>query len=135
MNNLNQYILEKLKLNKDYDLPELNKLEDLIIEIAGKEYKHSIGENLPIIDYAETPEEAIVMIERDSEEGDRFHWIKPRDNGNWYGTPDFYWTKYTKDGFLLQSKDGDKYKEYNIESMYNTQHLMLVKVDDSKLKK
>ena len=135
MKQLNYFIQEKLKLNKDYKEPEKNKPEDLIIQIKDKEYKYSIGPDLPIIDHAESYEEAITMIERDSEEGDRFHWLRPLENGNWTASPDFYWTKYIDNRWpevLLKSSDGDKYKKENIESMYNTQHLILVKVEKNK---
>ena len=130
MKNLKDVILEKLVINKN---TKINKHIDdnIVIEIDGKEYNYMIGDKLRIIDHAESPEEAIVMIERDSDEGDRFHWIKPLDNGNYTASLDYYWIKYTKDDYLLKSKSGIRYKKSNIISTYNDQKMILCKVENT----
>jgi len=129
MKNLKDIILEKFVINKN---TKINKHIDdnIVIEINGKEYDYMIGDKLQIVDHAESPEEAIVMIKRDSNEGDRFHWIKPLDNGNYRASLDYYWVKYDKDGYLLKSKGGIRYKESNIISTYNDQHMILCKVEE-----
>lgn len=129
MKSLKHILLEKFVINKNTKINKHNDNDNIVIEIDGKEYNYMIGDKLQIVDHAESPEEAIVMIERDSDEGDRFHWIKPLDNGNYTASLDYYWVKCTKDDYLLKSKSGIRYKKSNIISTYNDQHMILCKVE------
>ncbi len=138
MKDLKIFILEKLIINKDIKINKHIDNDNIVIEIDGKEYDYMIGDKLQIVDHAESPEEAIVMIKRDSDEGDRFYWLRPLDNGNYTASLDYYWVKYTKDNYLLKytkdyyllkSVSGIKYKESNIISTYNEQHMILCKVE------
>ena len=130
MKSLKHILLEKFVINKNTKINKHIDDDNIIIEIDGKEYNYMIGDKLQIVDHAESPEEAMVMIKRDSDEGDRFHWIKPLDNGNYTASLDYYWIKYTKDGYLLKSKSGIRYKESNIISTYNDQNMILCKVEE-----
>ena len=130
MKSLKHILLEKFVINKNTKINKHINDDNIVIEIDGKEYNYMIGDKLQIVDHAESPEEAIVMIERDSDEGDRFHWIKPLDNGNYRASLDYYWVKYDKDGYLLKSKSGIRYKESNIISIYNSQNMILCKVEE-----
>jgi len=132
MKTINNFITEKLRINKNSKIITSHDLDSpgLTIIVDGKEYKDSIGDNLPIIDYAESYEEAIVMIERDSKEGDRFHWLKQLADGNMSASIDYYWRKHTEGDWLIKSTAGTKYNKANIELMYKRQHLMLAKVEE-----
>ena len=132
MKEINCFIAEKLHINKNSKIINAHDLDSpgLTIIVDGKEYKDSIGDNLPIIDYAESYEEAIVMIERDSKEGDRFHWLKQLADGNMSASIDYYWRKYTEGDWLIKSTAGTKYNKPNIELMYKRQHLILAKVEE-----
>jgi len=130
MKSLKHILLEKFVINKNTKINKHIDDDNIIIEIDGKEYNYMIGDKLQIVDHAESPEEAIVMIKRDSDEGDRFHWLKPLDNGNYTASLDYYWVKYAKDGYLLKSKSGIRYKKSNIISTYNDQKMILCKVEN-----
>lgn len=129
---INSFITEKLRINRNLKFDDSHDLGSpgLTIVVDGKEYKDSIGDKLPIIDYAESYEEAIAMIERHSEEGDRFHWLKQGPNGNMSASINYYWRKHTEGNCLIKSTSGTKYGKTDIESMYKQQHLMLVKVEE-----
>lgn len=130
MKSLKHILLEKFIINKNTKINKHIDDDNIIIEIDGKEYNYMIGDKLQIVDHAESPEEAIVMIKRDSDEDDRFYWLRPLDNGNYTASLDYYWVKYAKDDYLLKSKSGIRYKESNIISTYNDQNMILCKVEN-----
>ena len=128
MKQITSYIQEGLRINKNIKIKHIGGGLDIQIKGTKEQFYHSIGKNQPIDDYAESAEEAIVMIKRDSDDDDQFYWLTKLDNGNYQVTPGYYWKKYIKDEFLLiNNQDNSKATERYIESMYK-RNLILAKV-------
>jgi len=128
MKQITNFIKEGLRINKNTKVKHITGGLDIQIKDTGKQFYHSIGKDQPIDDYAESADEAIVMIKRDSDDDDKFYWLTKLDNGNYQVTPDYYWKKYVKDGFLLiNNQNNNKATEYYIKSMYN-RNLILAKL-------
>ena len=130
MKQITSYITEGLRINKNIKIKKhIEGGLNIQIKNTDEQYYHSIGKDQPIDDYAESPEEAIVMIKRDSDDDDKFYWLKKLDNGNYQASLRYYWEKFIKGEFLLiNHQDNSKATENYIKSMYNKQGLILAKV-------
>lgn len=132
MKQISNFIVEKLIINKNIKIenPKNNDL-GLTIEYKGKEYNNSMGDNLPIDDYAESAEEAYTMIERDTTKNDKLYILKKLDNGNYkhiYDSLDYFYKQYIDGNRLMKcDKSNTIHNKTTIKDIYN-QGYIIVKV-------
>lgn len=118
MKQITSYIREGLRINKNTKVDQ----SGLIIEYEGEEYCHSIGDNLPIDDYAESAQEALEMIKRDTSEKDKLYILKKLDNGHYkpiYKDLDGYFTKDMNCNYSITChKFHNTHNKSTIETIY-----------------
>lgn len=139
MKSINNYITEKFKINSKTVKKESKPKEhhnsnnsDLVVEYDGEEYENSIGEDLPIDDYAESAEEAFVMIERDTTEKDKLYILKKLDNNHYqpiYKDLDGYFMKVPNDNYyrIRCDKFHNTHNKETIKDIYK-QGYIIVKI-------
>ena len=128
MKNIVQFINEKFRLSKDC-LKGIVEKDKLKINVEDEIFYNSIGKDMPIDDYARTGNEAIEMI-KNSDDTDRFYFLRKIEQGIYRAVPTYYWVRYVQGNFILMdhqtnAKVGSEY----IKTTLDKDHLMLAKVE------